>query len=408
MIMNPKKTLSKEDKEFFLNIKWEDITLEFLQGIFADKYDPIKKKIVPSKYNTYDEFSLKKGEYFNKTDIPKTNCGLFIVNKFLFEKDLSDVVGYINEPFSDDMISSVGKKLDYALLNDKITTDVYIDYLNNLSWLAYSFNTEVSTSLTIHAMRELPEVHKAKEKLLKENKEKIEVGDVTTASMIEKELIKVGKEAMKNDTAMDLYDSGARGGFNVAYKNAQIMKGPVYNESKKKFEIMTNPLIEGIEKDNVPALANNCIDSAYGKAIASGECGYLTKKIVAGCQTSVLDKKGSDCGTKMYSEITLTKGNIGYYQYCYMVEGSKLVRLDPTNQDKYIGKKVKMRTNNFCISKEICNKCGGDIFYMLGVDNIGLTGGRISNTLLNYRMKAMHDSTVHTYELDIANDFIKV
>ena len=69
MLMNPKKTLSKEDKEFFLNIKWEDITLEFLQGIFADKYDPIKKKIVPSKYNTYDEFSLKKGEYFNKTDI---------------------------------------------------------------------------------------------------------------------------------------------------------------------------------------------------------------------------------------------------------------------------------------------------------------------------------------------------
>ena len=49
--MNPKKTLSKEDKEFFLNIKWEDITLEFLQGIFADKYDPIKKKIVQYKYN---------------------------------------------------------------------------------------------------------------------------------------------------------------------------------------------------------------------------------------------------------------------------------------------------------------------------------------------------------------------
>ena len=407
MHMNPKKTLTNDEKQFFLNIKWEDITLEFLQNIFADKYDPIKKKVIPSKFNTYDEFSLKKNEYFNKEDI-KTNCGLFIVNKFLFEKELSEVTGYVNEPFSDDMISSVSKKLDYALLTDAITPEAYINYLNNISWLAYSFNTEVSTSLTIHSMRELPEVRKAKEQLLKENKDKIAAGDVPTATMIEKKLIAVGKEAMKNDTAMDLYESGARGGFNVAYKNAQIMKGPVYNDTKKKFEIMTNPLIEGIDKDDVPALANNAIDSAYGKAIASGECGYLTKKIAAGCQTSILDKKGTDCGTKMYTELTLTKANIDYYQYNYMVEGSKLVRLEPNNKDKYIGKKVKMRTNNFCIGKKICNKCAGDIFYMLGIDNIGLTGGRISNTLLNYRMKAMHDSTVHTYELDIANDFIKV
>ena len=86
--MNPKKTLTNDEKQFFLNIKWEDITLEFLQNIFADKYDPIKKKVIPSKFNTYDEFSLKKNEYFNKEDI-KTNCGLFIVNKFLFEKELS-------------------------------------------------------------------------------------------------------------------------------------------------------------------------------------------------------------------------------------------------------------------------------------------------------------------------------
>lgn len=408
MRMNPKKTLTNDEKQFFLNIKWEDITLEFLQNIFADKYDPIKKKVIPSKFNTYDEFSLKKNEYFNKEDI-KTNCGLFIVNKFLFEKELSEVTGYVNEPFSDDMISSVSKKLDYALLTDAITPEAYINYLNNISWLAYSFNTEVSTSLTIHSMRELPEVRKAKEQLLKENKDKIAAGDVPTATMIEKKLIAVGKEAMKNDTAMDLYESGARGGFNVAYKNAQIMKGPVYNDTKKKFEIMTNPLIEGIDKDDVPALANNAIDSAYGKAIATGECGYVTKKIAAGCQTSILDKKGSDCGTKMYTELTLTKANIDYYQYNYMIEGSKLVRLEPNNKDKYIGKKVKMRTNNFCIGKtKICNKCAGDIFYMLGIDNIGLTGGRISNTLLNYRMKAMHDSTVHTYELDIANDFIKV
>ena len=406
--MNPKKTLSKEDKEFFLSIKWEDITLEFLQSLFADTYDAINKKIKPSRFNTYDEFSLKKGEFINKEDIPKTNCGLFILNKFLFEKDLSDIVGYVNEPFSDKVISSFRKKIDDALLNDVITSEVYIDFLNNLSWIAFSFNTEVCTSLTIHSMKELPEVKKEKARLLKENKDKLAKGDVPTATHIESELVKVAQNAMKDDPAMELYESGARGGFKVAYKNSQIMKGPVYNESKKKFEIMTNPLIEGIEKDNVPVLANNTIDSAYGKAISTGECGYLTKKIAAGYQSVTLDKRDSDCGTKMYTTITLTPSNLKYYEYGYMVEGSKLVRLDPSNESKYMGKRIKIRTNDFCIGKKTCNKCAGDRYYLLGIENIGLTAPRIANSMLNKRMKAMHDSTVHTYELNIAEDFVKM
>lgn len=407
--MYPKRKITKEEKEYLLSIKPEDIDLKLLQSLFTDTYQyngkGKKGQIVHSRFNTYDEFSLKKGEYFNKEDIPVTNCGLFIVNKFLFERDLADIMGYVNIPISKKQLGKINSVLDQALLEDKITTTTYIAYLNRLAWLAFTFHTDISTTLTIKSMRELPSVKKEKERLFKENKEKIDAGDVVTVTNIEKQLVDMAREEMKEDPSFELYDSGARGGFSNSYKNAQIMKGPVYNSAKGKFEIMKKPLAGGIDKGDIPTLANNVIDGSFSKANATGECGYLTKKIAAAFQSVVLGKPGSDCGTKGYSTIYLTNENFKYYNYKYIIEGSKLVRLSPDNKSKYIGKTVKMRSNMYCISsRDICNKCAGDLCYMLGITTIGLTASKISNVMLQKRMKVFHDSTVHTIEIDVSRD----
>ena len=95
--MNPKKILSQEEKQYFLSLKRTDITHQLLQDLFADKYDTKTNKIIPCKFNTYDEFDLKSTEYFNKEDV-HTNCGLFIFNKFIIEKSFSNLVGYCNKP----------------------------------------------------------------------------------------------------------------------------------------------------------------------------------------------------------------------------------------------------------------------------------------------------------------------
>ena len=377
--MYPKRKITKEEKEYLLSIKPEDIDLKLLQSLFTDTYQyngkGKKGQIVHSRFNTYDEFSLKKGEYFNKEDIPVTNCGLFIVNKFLFERDLADIMGYVNIPISKKQLGKMNSVLDQALLEDKITTTTYIAYLNRLAWLAFTFHTDISSTLTIKSMRELPSVKKEKERLFKENKEKIDAGDVVTVTNIEKQLVDMAREEMKEDPSFELYDSGARGGFSNSYKNAQIMKGPVYNSAKGKFEIMKKPLAGGIDKGDIPTLANNVIDGSFSKANATGECGYLTNE------------------------------NFKYYNYKYIIEGSKLVRLSPDNKSKYIGKTVKMRSNMYCISsRDICNKCAGDLCYMLGITTIGLTASKISNVMLQKRMKVFHDSTVHTIEIDVSRD----
>lgn len=382
MRVNPKKTLSKEEVEYLLSIHPDDITLNLLQELFSDTYDRKTKKRKPSKFNTYDEFTLEANQYFNKEKV-LTNCGLFILNKYLIEKELSQLVGYVNDPFTSRVIGTIQSKLDGVLLEDKIKTEVYINYLNRLCWIAFTFNTEVCTSLTINGMKELPEIKKAKAEFIKNNKEDLDNGRVATAVKMEKEMVGIARKLMKDDPSIELYESGARGAFEVAYKNSQIMKGPVYNSSTKKFEIMTNPLATGINKADVPTLANGIVDSAYSKAIATGQCGYVTKKINAGFQATELGPRNSDCGTTGYSIVTLTKDNLKFYNYSYIIEGSNLVRLEPSNHSKYIGKTVKMRTNDYCIGKTTCNKCAGDRYYLLGIKAIGLTASRLSNSMLN-------------------------
>ena len=224
--MRQKRTLKDGDKQYLLSIKPEDIDKKLLQELFSDRYSVKEKKIGESRFNTFDEFSLKKGEYFNKEDIKVTNCGLFMFNKFMIERSLTDILGYVNEPLTKDMVNKLFSQLDSALREDKITVETYIKYLDDISWYAFTMNGDVCTSLTIHSMKELPAVAKAKKEYMNKHADVLQGPDnnmaVNAASEMETELVNIAKKEMQSDPAADLYESGARGNYKVAYKNAQI------------------------------------------------------------------------------------------------------------------------------------------------------------------------------------------
>ena len=187
--MEEKRSITLKEKEYLLSLKYEDICKTLLQDLFARKYDPVTKKTTPAKFHTYDEFTLKKGESFNTEEV-RTNCGLYIVNIFLFEP-LKSVTGYVNIELSKKNMGKIDAKIDTALRENKITVDQYIKYLNDSAWLKFTINTEVCTSLTTNSLKELPEVKKAKQEFIKKNKDKLDAGDVTTAAQMEKELLAI-------------------------------------------------------------------------------------------------------------------------------------------------------------------------------------------------------------------------
>lgn len=260
--------LKDEYKQMLLKMTPDDITAEFIFNYLADSSKKENGKIipVPSRIKTYDTFELKKGEYFNKENVT-TNVGLFIFNKFLIEESFSNVVGYVNEPVTASVQKKIENKISQALLDDIITVENMVKYLNKIQWLSKEFNSVFSGSFTMKTLKPVPKVMKLKEKLIKENEEKLKKGDIITAVKIEKELVNAAKEELKNDPGLDLYNSGARGSFDNNYKNIAIVKGPIFNPVTNKYDFVSSNFMEGIKKEEIPIVANSIPAGGYPKAV---------------------------------------------------------------------------------------------------------------------------------------------
>lgn len=394
--------LSNNYKQMLLSMSPDDITAEFIFEYLADSSKKENGKLVhiPSKIKTYDTFKLKANEYFNTTDIT-TNVGLFIFNKFLIEESFSKVTGYINTTIDAKVQKGIDNKLSQALLNDIITVEEFVTYLNKTQWLTKEFNAVFSGSFTMKTLKPVPKVMKLKEKLVKENKEALDRGDVNTGIKIEKELLALAREELKDDPGMDLYNSGARGSFDNNYKNIAVVKGPVHNPVTDKWDFVSSSFMEGIKKEEIPVVANSITLGAYPKAVGTQVAGYFNKQLTAAFQGAVLDTPGSDCGTKNVLEIVITPENKSQFMYRYIVEGNKLILLDDNNIDKYLNKKVKMRSAMYCNGDKLCSKCAGELYYKMGIENVGLTATRLAGTLLNLNMKKFHNSTVNVTRLNL-------
>ena len=116
-----------------------------------------------------------------------------------------------------------------------------------------------------------------------------------------------------------------------------------------------------------------------------------------------MDKHGTNCGSKLYREVLITSKNKDKLNKRYYLNGNKLELLESETISKLIGKRIKIRSPLFCCSTsgKICNKCGGEIPYILGVENIGLTSSSVGSGFLNLLMKSFHDSSIKTSSINL-------
>ena len=393
----------EELKNIILKMRPDDITRTFIQENFGNMYDEKSKKVLPSKFNTTDSITLKPNEYYNKEEI-KTTLGRLVTNKFFFEDGLREIVGYVNEPITKKKLKKIDETIANALLDNKVDIATIKKYYNKQQWLGLSVHSILCSSFTPETIKPLPEVLKLKEELFKKYEEDLKgPNGVIYANKIETMLIEEAKKVLDKDPGMSLYKSGARGSFENNYKNMFIIRGPVYNNVTKRFDVLKNSFAEGIEKDNIPSYASQVISGAYPKAVGTRDAGYYSKKFFAVYQTTVLDEQGSDCGSKKYRLYHLTEKNYSNVKYRWINDNGKLVCLTPEIAPKYYGKTVQMRSPLYCTQHNICSKCAGDLAYRMKLKNIGLTVPDIASTYLNRLMKAFHSAVVDIYEIKIDN-----
>lgn len=394
--------------EELANLKEEDITLSFIMEMFGE-FDGGKRKYNPYDIVTMPPFSFGPSKEKSNINSFTTTIGLFVFNKFFFENNLFDTIGYINKSVNGKLFGSINKKLSYALLEDRITLDTLKEYLNKTQKVM-PYVTILAPNYTDKMLTVSDKLRAKREKILADNKEALDRGDEVVGDRVTEELLNMAKDYMGDDQSMDVYNSGARGSVDNHFKNIFVVKGIIKDPdpyAKQKYKFSTSNYIDGIKADEYSLVANSLAAGPFSRSNKTQIGGYWEKLFVYALQHIVLDPEGSDCGTKDTVTVHLTNGNLSFWMYSYIVENNnKLVELNSENCDHYINKTVKFRFASLCESKTgICNKCVGNLLYKIGIKNAGVTESMLMSTLKNISMKSFHDSTQRLHEIPLDRIF---
>lgn len=394
------KIVSKEDLEYLLSLKSED----FLKtSIFMECFGTFNGK---TRFQTFDVMEIPPKTYHNNKNTFTTTVGSWFFNKACIDyPGLFDELKYINEPTTKKVIGAINQKLSYAILEDRITTDQYKTYIMCCQKFM-NYSTIICTTTSEDMLLISKKIEPKKKELLKKYEKELAAGDAFVAEKIEQELLQYCEETLKDDPAWDNIKAGAGADLHNNFKNMYVMKGAAKNpDPTKGYNIITSCYSEGVSKEDYPAMANSLAAGPYARARKTATWGYEEKKFLLAFQHVKLGPKGSDCGTKRTITVTLDKEHMEMLMYSYIVEGSKLVRLDSTTMDKYKGKTVKIRFSSLCKNECICNKCAGDLFYILNTPNIGTATPQLASIVKNIMMKSFHDSTEKFIQMDAMSAF---
>ena len=391
----------KKDIDFLLSLKEEDISFSLMMEMFGEFNGK-------QRFHPYDILEVPPNSYGPENDRNTnkfvTTVGLWVWNIYHLEKELHHILGYINHTIDKKAFGKIDSTLSYALLEDDITIQHIKNFIHKTQ-ADMPFVSIVSPSMTEKMLTSTKVIKKKKEELAKKYKKEIEAGDEVAIERMEKELLDYAKDYLDGDPSLDSFDSGARGSFGNNFKNMFIIKGAIKDpDPNKGYNIAMSNYMDGVSKEEYAVFANSLAAGPYARGKKTEIGGYWEKLFVAAFQHVVLDPEGSDCKTDKY--VTVKLDNPGDWMYSYMIEGNNLVELNSKNVDKYKGKTVKFRFSSMCKSKTgICNKCAGNMFYKLGIKNIGMTLPVIPSTLKNLSMKSFHDSSVKTTEMDVMKAF---
>lgn len=400
------KRLSDTDKKELLSLNQDSLSISLMTKLFGKHTSKQKGifKIEDPKFNIRDTFRLEAGEYTNKQEV-ETTVGSFIFNKLMIEGMLESIIpnGYYNEVINKKGFSKLVDYISEGLMMERIPVNpTLIKWLKQYEFYGMKACTIFSPSYSEGLLRRNTSVLKEKEKILKSKK----IETTQDMSELEDTLVESARKILSDDTGMTLFDSGARGSFDNDYKNMNLMLGPVaIPGSDGKFDMVTSNYIDGLQKEDLIACGNVVVNSAYPKAVGTQEGGYLTKQYYAAYQSIQCDEDNTDCGTKLGLDMVLTENDVDDYLYQNIMTSKGPVVLTNDNKSQFIGKRVIIRSSMFCKSDKICSVCAGRRFYMMKIKNIGLTSGRVSNTLLNASMKNFHNAKVKFDEVNI-NDLL--
>ena len=280
-----KMITKKEDIDYILSLKEDDITTSFIMENFADFGNG-------PKFNPYDLIEVPIGAYGGKLPDGKekhnknkftTGVGRLIFNKFFFESEpeLLLYIGYIDKEVTKKIYGKTLNQLGYLMMEDKVSEETYKRFCKK-SQKMMPYVSILSPNHSDNMLTITKKINKRKEQLLKEHAEELALNDdnsVKVFDQISNELLDYARELMKDDPAMDMFASGAGGSFENNFKNMFIMRGAVKDPTPNKgYNLITSNYVDGISKDEYAAIANTLAAGPYARSKKTEVGGYWVTK----------------------------------------------------------------------------------------------------------------------------------
>ena len=383
-------------KEKVLKADINEINKTFIENMFAGYHDKETGMFHDPPFVPTEVISLKKEEYEWVNGNISTTVGMLIFNRYILERTgIIQHLGYWNDPIDKKGLERLTAEVNNLAIQNLITIQQKGDYIDSRDRLGFWCAAFLAVAISPALIRPMLNVNQRKSELFKQYEKELNSSNPVTQTMtvnkIEKELMGMVRENLKNDPGYDLYRSGD-GNLDNNYKTINVMRGSVFNEGTKRYNVVENSLMNGITKKDITPFANSVLAAAYPSAVGTADAGYMAKIILALLQSEHIDENpNSDCGTQQTIPLTITKKNTKYALFRYINDNGKKVLTDLHNINNYIGKTVQLYSPQCCERDAICGKCAGTVFHNLGVKNVGLLVTQITQKLLNIKLKSKHD-----------------
>lgn len=394
-----------------LKAELQDINKDMLDSLFGGYHDRTTNKFVDPPFKPYEKIKLTKDIYPYVKEQTISTLGILFFNRYVLENSgIIQHLGYWNTPITTKTIKKLATLINNLFVLDKITAEQLGEFIDRRDMLGGWTSVSLAQSVTAGLIQTMPDVDKRKKELFAQNRDKLTsnnpVERLMTSNGIEKDLIGMVTHKLEQDDGWDMYASGVND-INNNYKNINIMRGAVYNELTKNFDVVESSLMNGITKYDIPASSNTVVAGAYPSAVGTAEAGAMSKVLLAVLQSVELDSKpDSDCGTKATIPFTITNSNKQHILYRNIIADGKSLMTDITNIDQFVGKTVRVYSPQCCLNNKICAKCAGKVFSNLGVSKAGLLTTEVTMKLLNIKLQSKHNLSQNAGYIDKKTIFV--
>ena len=220
-------------KDKVLKADINEINKTFIENMFAGYHDRETGEFHQPPFVPTEVISLKKEEYEWVNGSISTTVGMLIFNRYILERTgIIQHLGYWNTPIDKDGLQELTAEVNNLAIQNIITMQQKGDYIDSRDRLGFWCAAFLAVAISPALIRPMDNVNKRKAELFKQYENEIKSTNPVTQTMavnkIEKELMAMVRENLKNDPGYDLYRSGD-GNLDNNYKTINVMRGSVFN-----------------------------------------------------------------------------------------------------------------------------------------------------------------------------------